>query len=120
MLSSKQAHLVGPLRRGVDLYTFGWALGPPNPDFGPPNDALGPPNLDAAKTLLKQVGMYFSIEDSWTVVENKTSVLLSTVYLEAVGENFHGSGRFPSGHIHSTLILNVSICLFSSFTKFTF
>ena len=30
---------------GVNLYTFGVALGPPNPDFGPRNGALGPLNV---------------------------------------------------------------------------
>ena len=59
--------------RGVDLYTFGWALAPPNPDFAPPpNDALGPPNLDATQTVSKQVGTL-----AWKTVEP----LLKTTYL---------------------------------------
>ena len=34
------------LTTGVNLYTFGVALGPPpNAEFGPPNGALGPPNV---------------------------------------------------------------------------
>ena len=30
---------------GVNLYTFGVALSPPNADFGPSNGALGPRNV---------------------------------------------------------------------------
>ena len=30
---------------GVNLYTFGVALGPLNADFGPSNGALGPRNV---------------------------------------------------------------------------
>ena len=30
---------------GVNLYTFGVVLGPPNADFGPRNGALGPLNI---------------------------------------------------------------------------
>ena len=30
---------------GVNLYTFGVALGPPNADFGPSNGVLGPRNV---------------------------------------------------------------------------
>ena len=39
---------VSPCRMSVDLYTFGWALGPPNPEFGPSN-------VDTSQTLMKQV-----------------------------------------------------------------
>ena len=40
-----------PLSRGVDLYTFGWAL-------GPPNDALGPPNVATSPSPFKQVHLH--------------------------------------------------------------
>ena len=38
--------------RGVDLYTFGWALGPSSLS-SPPNVALGYLNVDASQTFLK-------------------------------------------------------------------
>ena len=31
--------------RGVDLYTFGWSLAPPDPDFGPPMMFSAPQSL---------------------------------------------------------------------------
>ena len=38
------AQYEGAISIGVNLYTFGVAVGPPNAEFGPRNGALGPRN----------------------------------------------------------------------------
>ena len=42
-LAALCVHMVDGVGTGVNLYTFGVALGPPNAEFGPLNVALGPP-----------------------------------------------------------------------------
>ena len=76
--------------RGVDLYTFGWALGPPNPDFGPPNVALGPPNVATSPRPFKQVLLH-STEDTGTVAENEASAPTLKYFLRRTGKNNHYS-----------------------------